>query len=94
MWFLFKSLLVLAVVFLLASRSSPPEGQGPAKGKVETARHATPAAPEGDAIETLKKAVAQKLADTVKEQCLKRPEECLSAVKTVGAGLSALDKTR
>ena len=92
MWFLLKSLLVLAVVFLLASRDRQPEGQGAAKAKVETARHAAPH--EGDAIETLKKAAAQKLADGVREQCLKRPEDCLSVVKTVGSALSSLDKAR
>ncbi len=94
MWFLFKSLLVLAVVFLLASRDQPPDAQGAAKPKVETARRAAPTAHEADAVETLKKAAAQKLAETVKEQCLKRPEDCLSAVRTVGAGLSGVDKTR
>ncbi|HTO79673.1 MAG TPA: hypothetical protein VMJ31_07850 [Methylocystis sp.] len=92
MWFLLKSLLVLAVVFLLASRDQPPEAPGAAKTKVETPRRAAPH--EGDAIETLKKAATQKLADGVKEQCIKRPEDCLSVVKTVGAGLSALDKAR
>ncbi len=94
MWFLLKSLLVLAVVFFLASRAQPPDGQGPAKAKVETAHRVAPAAQESDAIETLKKAATQKLAETMREQCLKRPEDCLSAVKTVGAGLSALDKAR
>ena len=44
--------------------------------------------------ESTKKAAAQKLADGVKEQCLKRPEDCLAVAKTVGAGLSALDKAR
>ena len=95
MWFLLKSLLVLAVVFLLASRDQAPEAPTAAKAKVETARRGAPAAAhEGDAIETLRKAAAQKLADGVREQCLKRPEDCLSVVKTVGAGLSSLDKAR
>ena len=95
MWFLLKCLLVLAVVFFMASRERQPEGQGATKAKVETARRTAPAAPhEGDAIETLRKAAAQKLADGVREQCLKRPEDCLSVVKTVGAGLSSLDKAR
>jgi hypothetical protein len=94
-WFLLKSLLILAVVFFMASRERQPEGQGGAKAKVETARRAAPAAPhEGDAIETLRKAAAQKLADGVRDQCLKRPEDCLSVVNTVGAGLSSLNKPR
>ena len=95
MWFLLKCLLILAVVFFMASRERQPEGQGAAKVKVDTARRAPPTAPhEGDAIETLRKAAVQKLADGVRDQCLKRPEDCLSVVKSVGAGLSALDKAR
>lgn len=95
MWFLLKCLLVLAVIFFLANRERQPEGQGVAKAKVETVRRVAPAAPhEGDAIEALRKAAAQKLADGVREQCLKHPEDCLSVVKTVGAGLSSLDKAR
>jgi hypothetical protein len=94
-WFLLKCLLVLAAVFFMASRERQPEGKGATKAKVETARRTAPVAPhEGDAIETLRKAAAQKLADGVREQCLKRPEDCLSVVKTVGAGLSSLDKAR
>jgi hypothetical protein len=91
-WFLLKSLLILAVVLFMASRERQPEGQGGAKAKVETARHAAPH--EGDAIETLGKAAAQKLADGVRDQCLKRPEDCLAVAKTVGAGISSLNKAR
>lgn len=95
MWFLLKCLLVLAVIFFMASCERQPEGQGAAKAKVETARRAAPAAPhDGDAIETLRKVAAQKLADGVREQCLKRPEDCLSVVKTLSGGLSSLDKAR
>ncbi|ARN82113.1 hypothetical protein [Methylocystis bryophila] len=93
MWFLLKSLLVLAVIFFLASRESQPEGQVATKAKVEPGRRATPAR-EADVIETLKRAAAEKLAEGVKERCLKRPEDCLSVARTVGSGLSALDKTR
>ena len=93
MWFLLKCFLVLAVVFLLASRDRPPEAPAAAKARVEPARRAAPVAPrEGDAIEALKRAAAQKLADGVREQCLKRPEDCLSAAKTVGAGLFAPER--
>ncbi len=93
-WFLLKCLVVLAVVFFLASRDQPPDTQGAAKARVVEAAHkpATAAAREADAFDTLKKAAAQKLADGVKEQCLKRPEDCLAVAKSVGAGLSALDR--
>jgi len=94
-WFLFKCLVVLAVVFFLANRDQPAETQGAAKVRVEAAhKPATAASRDADVFETLKKAAAQKLADGVKEQCLKRPEDCLSVARSVGAGLSALDKTR
>jgi len=93
-WFLFKCLLVLAVIFFMASRDQPLQAPTAAKTKVETSRRAPSARHDGDSIETLKKAAAQKLADGVKEQCLKRPEDCLAVAKTVGAGLSALDKGR
>ena len=49
-------------------------GQGQGRG---AHKPATAAPREADAFETLKKAAAQKLADGVKEQCLKRPEDCL-----------------
>ncbi len=95
MWFLFKCLVVLAVVFFLASRDQPPETQGTTKAKVEAAHKPPTAAPrEADTFETLKRAATQKLADGVKEQCLKHPEDCLSVARSVGAGLSALDKAR
>lgn len=95
MWFLLKSLLVLAVIFFFASRESQPEGKVAAKAKVEPGRRGAPAAArEADVIETLKRAAAEKLAEGVKERCLKRPEDCLSVARTVGSGLSALDKTR
>ena len=94
-WFLFKCLVVLAVVFFLASRDQPPETQGAAKPKVEAAHKPSTAVPrEPDAFDALKKAAAQRLADGVKEQCLKHPEDCLSVARSVGAGLSALDKAR
>ncbi|MFY9658945.1 MAG: hypothetical protein WAK01_20570 [Methylocystis sp.] len=94
-WFLFKCLVVLAVVFFLASRDQPPETQGAAKTRVQAAhKPATDGPHEADAVETLKKAAAQKLADGVKEHCLKRPEDCLSVARSLGAGLSALDKAR
>jgi hypothetical protein len=92
-WFLLKCLVVLAVVFFLASRDQPPETQGAVKPKLETAHKPATVAPrEPDAFETLKKAAAQKLAYGVKEQCLKRPEDCLAVARSVGAGLSGLDK--
>lgn len=95
MWFLFKCLVVLAVVFFLASRDELPETQGAAKARVEVTHKPATAAPrEADAFETLKKAAAQKLADGMKEQCLKRPEDCLAVARSLGAGLSALDKAR
>jgi hypothetical protein len=92
-WFLLKSLLVLIVIFVLASRDRSQETQSPATARIETARRAAPAH-EGDAIETLKKAATQKLADGVREQCFKRPEDCFALSKTVGAGLSAFGKAR
>jgi hypothetical protein len=94
-WFLFKCLLVLAVIFFMASRDRMPHAPAAPKAEVETSRRAAPSAPhDGDAIEALKRAATQKLADGVREQCLKRPEDCLAVAKTVGAGVSALDKAR